>query len=46
MIMPKDTEGHFICTNCDHRMVFPTVEDDKVVKVKMGLFGQLQFPIY
>ena len=41
MIMPKEGEGHFICKNCNKRIVFPTPEGERV---KVGLFGLLQFP--
>jgi len=44
MIMPKEGEGPYICKNCGHTVFFPLYEGEKVLKVKIGLFGRLQFP--
>ena len=42
MYLPKEGEGHYICTNCNHLIKFPYLDGDKIVT--MGLFLKPKCP--
>ena len=42
MYLPKEGEGHYICTNCNHPIKFPYLDGDKIVT--MGLFLKPKCP--